>query len=256
MNVLEIKNLKKTFTSKDTRTALVVEALKGVSFEIQPGEIFGLLGPNGAGKSTIIKSIVGMHGYEEGQILVLGHDALKDPIEAKRNIGFVPDRYSLFENLSGEQYIHYIAKLYKTPKEEMDKNLEELLSVLEMKEHFKDPISSYSHGMKQKITLIAALSHNPKLLVLDEPLTGLDPNSIFQIKQVMKNHANRGNTVFFSSHIIDLVKNLCDEVVIIKDGHLVEQAKNADLKKKHIDLEEFFLSKIGVKINDKDADKR
>lgn len=219
-------------------------AVRHFSLSLEEGKIYGFLGPNGAGKSTIIKSIVGMHEFEEGSISICGHDLTKEPIEAKSNVGFVPDRYSLYENLSGKQYIRYIAHLYKVDKKTLLPRLDSLLNRLDLMSHFNDPISSYSHGMKQKITLVAAMCHNPKLLVLDEPLTGLDPNSIYQIKQVMKEHALAGNTVFFSSHIIDLVKNLCDEVIIIKQGYLIEQIKTATLKKEGIDLEEYFLEKI------------
>jgi ABC-2 type transport system ATP-binding protein len=219
-------------------------AVRHFSLSLEEGKIYGFLGPNGAGKSTIIKSIVGMREFEEGSISICGHDVTKEPIEAKSNVGFVPDRYSLYENLSGKQYIRYIAHLYKVDKKTLIPRLDSLLNRLDLMSHFNDPISSYSHGMKQKITLVAAMCHNPKLLVLDEPLTGLDPNSIYQIKQVMKEHALAGNTVFFSSHIIDLVKNLCDEVIIIKQGYLIEQIKTATLKKEGIDLEEYFLEKI------------
>ena len=223
-------------------------AVRHFSLSLEEGKIYGFLGPNGAGKSTIIKSIVGMHEFEEGSITICGHDITKEPIEAKDNVGFVPDRYSLYENLSGKQYIRYIAHLYKVDKKTLLPRIESLLKRLDLTDHFNDPISSYSHGMKQKITLVAAMCHNPKLLVLDEPLTGLDPNSIYQIKQVMKEHAEAGNTVFFSSHIIDLVKNLCDEVIIIKQGTLIEQIKTASLKEAGIDLEEYFLQKIGSPI--------
>jgi ABC-2 type transport system ATP-binding protein len=223
-------------------------AVRHFSLSLEEGKIYGFLGPNGAGKSTIIKSIVGMHEFEEGSITICGHDITKEPIEAKDNVGFVPDRYSLYENLSGKQYIRYIARLYKVDKKILLPRVESLLKRLDLTSHFNDPISSYSHGMKQKITLVAAMCHNPKLLVLDEPLTGLDPNSIYQIKQVMKEHAEASNTVFFSSHIIDLVKNLCDEVIIIKQGTLIEQIKTASLKEAGIDLEEYFLQKIGSPI--------
>lgn len=238
--VLEITDLGKRYAGSPSF------AVRHFSLKLEDGKIYGFLGPNGAGKSTIIKSIVGMHCFEEGSINVCGYDLTRDPIKAKLNIGFVPDRYALYENLSGRQYIRYIGKLYKIPKKELEPRVASLLSRLELMGHFNEPISSYSHGMKQKITIIAAMCHNPKLLVLDEPLTGLDPNSIFQIKQVMKEHAEQGNTVFFSSHIIDLVKNLCDEVIIIKNGYLIRREETAVLKKEGIDLEQYFLEQIGA----------
>ncbi len=217
-------------------------AVEDFSLSLEGGKIYGFLGKNGAGKSTIIKSIVGIHGFDEGYISVCGHDVVEEPLEAKREIGFVPDNYALYENLTGRQYIGYIADLYrvsKAEKEEIEKNLVERL---ELGWRYDKPMKSYSHGMKQKITIIAALIHKPKIWILDEPMTGLDPNSIYQIKECMKEHAAKGNIVFFSSHIIDVVKNLCDEAIIIKRGNLV---KRIDLDKEpwqRESLEETFLT--------------
>lgn len=241
--IVVIKDLGKRYPSAS------LFAVRHFSLELYGGRIYGFLGPNGAGKSTIIKSIVGMHEFEEGSIVVMGHSLLEEPIAAKRYIGFVPDRYSLFENLSGKQYIHSIEKLYRSDPALVKERVESLLKTLEMESHYDEPISSYSHGMKQKITLIAALCHDPKLLILDEPLTGLDPNSIYEIKEVMREHARRGNCVFFSSHIIDLVENLCDEVIIIKKGEMVARTETAALKRTGVGLEDYFLSSIGVKLS-------
>ncbi len=196
------------------------------SISLKGGKIYGFLGKNGAGKSTIIKSIVGIHGFENGYISACGYDVIENPLEAKKVIGYVPDNYALYENLTGRQYINYIADLYNVSKEDRIKREEELVKRIEMIDRYDKPMKTYSHGMKQKITIIAALIHEPKIWILDEPMTGLDPNSIYQIKECMKEHAKKGNIVFFSSHIIDVVKNLCDEVIIIKHGDLV----------RHIDL--------------------
>lgn len=217
-------------------------AVTDFNLEIDGGKIYGFLGKNGAGKSTIIKAIVGLHGFNEGSITVCGYDVMSEPSEAKMLIGYVPDNYALYENLTGRQYISYIADLYKVSREERTTRLPDLLSRLEMKEQFDRPIKTYSHGMKQKIAIIAALIHEPKIWILDEPMTGLDPNSIFQIKELMRAHAAKGNIVFFSSHIIDVVKNLCDEVFIIKQGRLVEHCVLSDLKKHRVDLEAKFLT--------------
>ena len=172
-----------------------------------------------------------------------GYDIEHQPIEAKECIGFVPDHYALYENLTGRQYISYIADLYGVSKEDRETRLVDLLDRLGMKAAFDKQMKTYSHGMKQKITIIGALIHNPKIWILDEPMTGVDPNSIFEIKECMREHAKKGNIVFFSSHLIDVVNNLCDEVIIIRHGDFVLSANIQDLKDKHIDLETLFLEK-------------
>lgn len=233
---LGISHLSKKYHGADTY------AVKDFSLSLTGGKIYGFLGKNGAGKSTIIKSIVGIHGFEEGHISVCGHDVIEEPLEAKREIGFVPDNYALYENLTGRQYINYIADLYKVDLETRKQRMDDLVTRLELGFRFDKPMKTYSHGMKQKITIIAALIHEPKIWILDEPMTGLDPNSIYQIKECMKEHARKGNIVFFSSHIIDVVKNLCDEVVIIKRGVLLRRIdldKNPEEREK---LEETFLT--------------
>lgn len=198
-------------------------AVEDFSLSLSGGRIYGFLGKNGAGKSTIIKSIVGIHGFEKGTIEVCGNNVIEDALAAKRDIGFVPDNYALYENLTGRQYIGYIADLFGVSKGDRERREKNLVERLELTQRYDRPMKTYSHGMKQKITIIAALIHEPKVWILDEPMTGLDPNSIFQIKECMKEQGKKGNIVFFSSHIIDVVKNLCDDVIIIKHGHLVEK---------------------------------
>ncbi len=232
---LKITNLSKKYHGADKNT------INDFSMELEGGKIYGFLGKNGAGKSTIIKSIVGIHGFEKGYIEACGYDVIENPLEAKKVIGYVPDNYALYENLTGRQYVNYIADLYNVNKEDRLKREEELVKRIEMTDRYDKPMKTYSHGMKQKITIIAALIHEPKIWILDEPMTGLDPNSIYQIKECMKEHAKKGNIVFFSSHIIDVVKNLCDEVIIIKHGDLV---KDIDLNKnpnERDNLEKTFL---------------
>ncbi|MBO5851236.1 MAG: YwaF family protein, partial [Clostridia bacterium] len=202
-NKLILKNFSKRYSNSD------VYAVKDANLEIEGGQIFGFLGPNGAGKSTIIKSIVGIQSITSGAIEVCGYDVEKQPIGAKMNIGFVPDHYALYENLTGREYINYIADLYNVSKEDRTKRIDEYVSRFRLNVAFDNHIKTYSHGMKQKITIMSALVHNPKLWILDEPLTGLDPESIFQVKECMKHHAENGNIVFFSSHIIDVVERIC-----------------------------------------------
>jgi ABC-2 type transport system ATP-binding protein len=234
---LSISHLSKRYGNAKTY------AVGDFSLELSGGKIYGFLGKNGAGKSTIIKAIVGMHGFNEGSISVCGYDVVHEGVEAREQIGFVPDNYALYENLTGRQYINYIADLYNVSTAERSARLPSLLKRLEMESHFDDQMKTYSHGMKQKITIIGALIHNPKIWILDEPMTGVDPNSIFQIKECMREHAAKGNIVFFSSHLIDVVENLCDEIIMIKHGQLVYRSTIDDLDKQHLDLETLFLEK-------------
>ncbi|MBE6619514.1 MAG: ATP-binding cassette domain-containing protein [Ruminococcaceae bacterium] len=215
-----------------------------VSFKVNPGEVFGFLGPNGAGKSTIIKSIVGMQTITEGNIEVCGYDVDRQAIESKLRLGFVPDHYALYENLTGREYINYIADLYRVDIETRDATIEKYVERFQLSHSFDNQMKTYSHGMKQKITIMAALVHNPKVWILDEPLTGLDPTSIHEVKECMKDHAAAGNIVFFSSHIIDVVEKICDRIAIIKGGKLRACVSVADLEEKGIDLENFYLSVI------------
>jgi ABC-2 type transport system ATP-binding protein len=218
-------------------------AVDDFSIDLSGGKIYGFLGKNGAGKSTIIKAIVGMHGFNAGSISVCGYDVVHESVKAKEQIGFVPDNYALYENLTGREYINYVSDIYGVSKEDREKRIADLLKRLEMTDHFDSQMKTYSHGMKQKITIMGALVHDPKLWILDEPMTGVDPNSIFQIKECMRDHAKRGNIVFFSSHLIDVVQNLCDEIIIIKHGQLVMTSMMTDLQKKGINLETLFLEK-------------
>ena len=215
-----------------------------VNLQVQAGEIFGFLGPNGAGKSTIIKCIVGMQPATYGNIEINGYDIETQPQKAKEQFGFVPDHYALYENLTGREFINYIADLYGVSKEEREERISKYTKILALTDAFDNKIKTYSHGMKQKIAIISALVHNPKLWILDEPLTGLDPNSIFQVKECMKEHAQNGNIVFFSSHIIDIVEKLCDRISIIKKGQIVASTTLEELKDKNMTLEEFYLSII------------
>lgn len=238
---LELKNFSKKYaTSKNY-------AVKDACLTVNGGEIFGFLGPNGAGKSTIIKSTVGIQPATEGDIFVCGYSVTKQPRMAKSLIGFVPDHYALYENLTGREYINYIADIYDVSKEDRTARIDEMVSLFELNGSFDNPMKTYSHGMKQKITIMAALVHDPKLWILDEPLTGLDPNSIYQVKECMKRHAAAGNAVFFSSHIIDVVERICDRIAIIRHGEIL-CVKTVEEIEKECPLEEFYLKTI----NDED----
>lgn len=225
-------------------------AVEDINFEVNAGEILGFLGPNGAGKSTIIKCIVGIQPATKGSIEVNGYDIAKQPVETKMQFGFVPDHYALYENLTGREYVNYIADLYDVSKEDRDERIERLIKQLNLVDSFDSPIKTYSHGMKQKITIISSFVHDPKLCILDEPLTGLDPISIFQLKECMRDHARRGNIVFFSSHIIDIVEKLCDRIIILNNHHIVANVTLKELAEKNIGLEKFYLQTIGQDIEE------
>ena len=238
-NKLILKDFSKRYSNSD------VYAVKNANLEIEGGQIFGFLGPNGAGKSTIIKSIVGIQSITSGSIEVCGYDVEKQSIGAKMNIGFVPDHYALYENLTGREYINYIADLYGVSQEDRTNRINEYVERFNLSQAIDNQIKTYSHGMKQKITIMSALVHNPKLWILDEPLTGLDPESIFQVKECMKHHAEKGNIVFFSSHIIDVVERICDKIAIIKKGEIQAVKTIKEIEESGMPLEEFYLSTIG-----------
>lgn len=216
-----------------------------VSLEVHGGEVFGFLGPNGAGKSTIIKSIVGIQPITEGKMRVCGYDVQSQPVQAKSQLGYVPDHYALYEKLTGREYINYIADIFEVSKEDREERINRYVKLFELEHSIDNKIKTYSHGMKQKITIISALVHNPKIWILDEPLTGLDPTSIYQVKQCMLNHAKEGNIVFFSSHLIDVVEKLCDRVGIIKHGELQMVDSVENIEKTGKSLEQCYLNIIG-----------
>lgn len=246
-NKLIIRDFSKRYGSSENY------AVRNANLEINGGEIFGFLGHNGAGKSTIIKSIVGIQPITSGNIEVCGFDVEMQAVEAKKNIGFVPDHYALYEKLTGREYVNYIADLYDISKEDRNKCIDKFIKLFELSEAFDNQIKTYSHGMKQKITIISALVHNPKVWILDEPLTGLDPTSIYQVKQCMKEHAKKGNIVFFSSHLIDVVESICDKVAIIKKGKILTIQSLKDIEK-HTSLERFYLD-VSKKSVDRIGDK-
>lgn len=232
----------KHFTKRYAKSS--VYAVKDANLEVVGGEIYGFLGPNGAGKSTIIKSIVGIQTITDGAIEVCGYDVALQSVEAKMQIGYVPDHYALYEKLTAREYINYIADLYEVSKEDREERLNKYIKLFEFETAIDNQIKTYSHGMKQKVTIMSALIHNPKVWILDEPLTGLDPNSIFQVKECMKQHAKEGNIVFFSSHIIDVVERICDKIAIIRKGQIQCVRNVRDMEEKGESLEAFYMETI------------
>lgn len=223
-----------------------VKAVDDFNLEIYDGEVFGFIGHNGAGKSTCIKSLVGIQSITEGNIEICGFDIAKQPLPAKKLMGYVPDNHAVYERLTGREYINYVADLYRVSKEDREERLEKYLDLFKLKGDIDRQIKGYSHGMKQKIVVIAALIHEPKVWVLDEPLTGLDPTSSYQIKECMREHANKGNIVFFSSHVIEVVEKICNRIAIISKGKLQCVHAIDDLKAKGMSLEELYMQYVQV----------
>jgi len=238
----ELRNFSKQYASSKRF------AVNKANFTVYGGEIFGFLGPNGAGKSTIIKSTVGIQPITSGNINICGYDVATQSVHAKALIGFVPDHYALYEKLSGREYVNYIADIYGVSEEDRNARIEKYIKLFELEQSIDSMMKTYSHGMKQKITIMAALVHDPKVWILDEPLTGLDPNSIYQVKECMKEHASRGNIVFFSSHIIDIVEKLCQRVAIIKQGEIQCVKTVKEIEESGYTLEQFYLKTIGNEI--------
>jgi len=216
-------------------------AVDDFSLTVKGGEVFGFLGHNGAGKSTTIKSLVGIQSITEGDMEICGYNIKTHPLEAKLNIGYVSDNHAVYERLTGREYINYVADLYMVPQLERDERLNHYLDRFALADAIDNEIKSYSHGMKQKLVVISSLIHDPKVWILDEPLTGLDPTSSHQIKDEMREHANRGNTVFFSSHVIEVVEKICDRIAIIRRGKLVGIFEIAKLKEQGLTLEQLYL---------------
>lgn len=231
--MISIKNVSKTYNKQK-------KALKNVSFDVNDGEIFAFIGHNGAGKTTMIKSIIGILDFEEGDITVNNKSIKKNPIECKMEMAYVADNPDLYENMSAIDFINFICDMYNIPKDERKERIEKYSKMFDIDKNLNDDISSFSHGMKQKVALIAALSHNPNVLIMDEPFVGLDPKSVFDMKEIMRQMAKEGKTIFFSTHILDVAEKLCDRVAIIKDGNIV---KIGDMKtiKGDESLEQVFL---------------
>ena len=235
--MIEIKNLSKSYKKGK-------KVIDNLNLEIKDGEIFGFLGPNGAGKTTTIKMITGILGIDEGDILIDGKSIIKNPIEAKKSFGFVPDNPDMFLKLKGIEYLNFIADVYEIPTEERIAKIDELSKKFEMQTVLNNKMQSYSHGMRQKMIIMGVLLHNPKNLILDEPMTGLDPKSSFDLKQIMREHTKKNNTVFFSTHILEVAEKLCDRVGIINKGKLIFVGTYEEMKKefrKNASLEELFM---------------
>lgn len=239
--MIKISHLSKSYNKSS------IKALDDLSLELKAGEIFGFLGPNGAGKTTTIKLITGILSIDEGEVEICGYSLTHDAILAKKNIGFVSDNDVVYDKLTGKEYIDFLADIYGVDVNTRKERAEKMLKIFNLTDAFNSPIKTYSHGMKQKIKIIGALIHNPKIWILDEPMTGLDPQSAYELKELMKRHCSEGNTVFFSTHVLEVAEKLCDRVGIIVKGKLKLVGSVDEIKQKASDesLEEIFLSEVG-----------
>ena len=234
--MIEIKHVSKTYNGEK-------KALKDVSFKVNDGKIFAFIGHNGAGKSTTIKSVVGILPFEEGDIYIGGLSIKDHPVECKKMIGYIPDNPDLYDSLTGIGYLNFIGDLFDVSTEKRKEIIEKYATMFELHNDLNNFISSYSHGMKQKLALISAFIHEPKLLVLDEPFVGLDPKATFLVKKVMKKFCENGGSIFFSTHILEVAQKLCNKIAIIKKGKLVTYG-DMETVTKEASLEEVFMELV------------
>lgn len=231
--MIEIKNFTKIYNKEK-------KAVDNISLQVNDGEIFAFIGHNGAGKTTTLKSIVGILDFEEGDILINGKSIKKEPIACKMEIAYVPDNPDLYENMKAIDFINFICDMYEVPKNKRKERIEKYINLFELQNNINDEMSSFSHGMKQKVALIAALVHNPKVLIMDEPFVGLDPKAVFDMKEIMREMCNEGKTIFFSTHILEVAEKLCSRVAIIKQGKIVKVGNMQEVKGDE-SLEQVFL---------------
>ena len=235
--MIQIENVSKAYKKGN-------KVVQNINLEIKDGEIFGFLGPNGAGKTTTIKMMTGILEIDEGRILIDGKDITKESVEAKKSFGFVPDSPDMFLKLKGIEYLNFMADVYNVDEDMRKQRIEKLAKEFDIYEELNNKIESYSHGMRQKIVIIGVLLHNPKNWILDEPITGLDPKSSFDLKKLMREHAKEGKTVFFSTHILEIAEKLCDRVGIINNGKLIFVGTLEEMREKfknNNSLEEIFM---------------
>ena len=220
-----------------------VRAVDDISFNVKGGEIVGFIGPNGSGKTTTMKMLTGIVKADVGKIIVNGFNVRKEPIKAKESIGYIADSPDMFLRLKGTEFLDLIGDIYRVPTDKRQQRIKEFAERFELSEALSSQIMSYSHGMRQKIMVIAALMHNPPVWILDEPMVGLDPKSAFELKQMMRDHAKAGNAVFFSTHVLEVAEKLCDRVIIIKKGNILYDGtlENLESTSKNESLEKIFL---------------
>ena len=220
--MLRIEHLTKKYGEK--------KAVDDLSLHIEKGEIYGFFGHNGAGKTTTIKSVVGILDFDEGEIFIDGKSVKKDSLECKRVIAYIPDNPDLYEFMTGLQYLNFISDIFGVEEKERKERIEKYSTAFEIKDDLASPISSYSHGMKQKLAIISALVHDPKLIIMDEPFVGLDPIASHLLKDIMREKCNEGGAIFFSTHVLEVAEKLCDKIAIIKGGKLIKSGTMEEVK--------------------------
>lgn len=230
--MLKIENVSKTYGTK--------KAVDGLTLHIQAGEIYGFIGHNGAGKTTTIKACCGILGFEEGEIYVDGTSIKTDPLACKAKIAYIPDDPELYGFMTGIQFLNFVGDIFKVPASARKERIKKYADLFELTPDLAQPIAAYSHGMKQKLAIISALLHEPKLIIMDEPFVGLDPKAAHTVKAIMRDMCDRGSAIFFSTHVLEVAEKLCDKVAIIKGGKLVK-AGTVDEVKGDVSLEEVFL---------------
>jgi len=230
--MLKIEHLTKNYGEK--------KAVDDLSLHILPGEIFGFIGHNGAGKSTTIKSAVGILKFDEGTITICGKNIKDDPVACKKDLAYIPDNPDLYEFMSGIKYLNFIADIFAIPADVRQEKIRKYADLFELTQDLGQPVSAYSHGMKQKLAVISAWLHDPKLIVMDEPFVGLDPKASHLLKEMMREHCDKGGAIFFSTHVLEVAEKLCDKVAIIKQGKLVKEGTMEEVKGDD-SLEEVFL---------------
>ena len=220
--MLKIEHLTKLYNE--------TKAVDDLSLHIQPGEIYGFIGHNGAGKTTTLKSVAGILQFNEGEILIDGKSIKKQPLECKKIMAYIPDNPDLYEFMTAIQYLNFVADVFEVSPEVRQERIRKYAETFELTEHLAQSISSYSHGMKQKLALISAWIHEPKLIIMDEPFVGLDPKAAFIMKEMMREHCDRGNAIFFSTHVLEVAEKLCDKVAIIKNGKLIRSGTMEEVR--------------------------
>ena len=230
--MLVIEHLTKTYGEK--------VAVDDLSLHIAPGEIYGFIGHNGAGKTTTLKSVVGIQGFDSGRIMIGGISVADDPIACKRQLAYIPDNPDMYEFMTGTRYLNFIGDIFGVPAEQRRARILDYAARFELTDDLSQPISAYSHGMKQKLAIISAWMHEPRLVVMDEPFVGLDPKAAFLLKGMMRELCDRGGAIFFSTHVLEVAEKLCDKVAIIKQGRLIRSGTMDEVKGDE-SLEEVFL---------------
>ncbi|MFR7538950.1 MAG: ABC transporter ATP-binding protein [Clostridium sp.] len=234
--MLRIENLTKTYGEK--------RAVDNLSLHIAPGEIYGFIGHNGAGKTTTLKAVVGILQFDKGEVFIKGESIRKNPLACKQKIAYIPDNPDLYEFMTGIKFLNFIADIFGVTEEKRQKRIRKYADLFEMTENLAQPIASYSHGMKQKLAIISAWIHEPKLIIMDEPFVGLDPKAAHILKQMMREICDEGGAIFFSTHVLEVAEKLCDKVAIIRKGQLIQSGTMQEVKGDD-SLEEVFLELEG-----------